>query len=131
MVAGPGDALEAGGHAHLRASDADREQAIGILKGAFVDGRLTKDELVARAALTFAAQTYAELTVLTADLPAGLADAAAHGRAVQPRARRPMSMAAKAGIAAEVALRPPAATAWASACPGRPGVLTPAIGRSG
>jgi Domain of unknown function (DUF1707) len=107
MVAGPGDALEAGGHGHLRVSDADREQAIGILKGAFVEGRLTKDELVARAGLTFAAQTYAELTVVTADLPAGLADATAHGRAVQPRAPRPMSMAAKAGIWITIAVGVP------------------------
>jgi Domain of unknown function (DUF1707) len=111
MVAGPGDALEAGGHGHLRASDADRERVIGTLKAAFVQGRLTKDDLVVRAGLAFAAQTYAELTALTADLPtdlpAGLADAVAHGRAVQPRARRPMSIAAKAGIWITIAVGVP------------------------
>jgi DUF1707 SHOCT-like domain len=32
----------------LRASHADREQAIGILKAAYVQGRLTKDELDTR-----------------------------------------------------------------------------------
>jgi hypothetical protein len=47
VMAGPGDerAAGAGGRGHLRASHADREQVIGTLKAAFVQGRLTKDEL--------------------------------------------------------------------------------------
>jgi len=53
----------------LRASHADREQVIGLLKAAFVQGRLTKDEFGGRVDLAFAARTYAELTRLTADLP--------------------------------------------------------------
>jgi hypothetical protein len=46
-VAGPGDETAAGvaGHGRMRASHADREQVIEALKVAFVDGRLTKDEL--------------------------------------------------------------------------------------
>jgi hypothetical protein len=36
------------GRGHLRASHADREHVIGMLKTAFVQGRLTKDELDAR-----------------------------------------------------------------------------------
>jgi hypothetical protein len=56
----------------MRASDADREQAIDALKAAFVQGRLLKDELEARAAQVFAARTYAELAAVTADLPAVL-----------------------------------------------------------
>jgi hypothetical protein len=43
-----------------------------MLKAAFVQGRLTKDELDARAGQAFAARTYAELAAITADLPAGL-----------------------------------------------------------
>jgi len=39
MVTGPGDGLEAAGRGHLRASYADREQVVGTLKAAFVQGR--------------------------------------------------------------------------------------------
>lgn len=59
-----------GGHGRLRASDADREQVIDVIKAAFVDGRVTKDELDARVSLTLGSRTYAELAVVTADLPA-------------------------------------------------------------
>jgi Domain of unknown function (DUF1707) len=56
----------------LRASHADRDQVLDVLKGAFVQGRLTKDEFDTRVGQTLASQTYAELAVLTADIPAGL-----------------------------------------------------------
>jgi hypothetical protein len=55
----------------LRASHADREHVIDVLKAAFVQGRLTKDELDLRVGQTFASRTFADLTALTADLPAG------------------------------------------------------------
>jgi hypothetical protein len=74
MATGPGEGLEAADRGHLRASHGDREQVVGTLKAAFVQGRLTKDELDARAGQVFAARTYAELAEVTADLPAGLAD---------------------------------------------------------
>jgi len=47
QAAGPGDEIAAGaaGRSHLRASHADREQVIDVLKAAFVQGRLTKAEL--------------------------------------------------------------------------------------
>ena len=64
MTTGPGD------HGRLRACHADREQVIGILQAAFAQGRLTPDELDARAGQAFAARTYADLTALTADIPA-------------------------------------------------------------
>jgi hypothetical protein len=72
-MAGPGDeiATGAGGRGHLRASHADREQVIGTLKAAFVQGMLTKDEFDLRVGQTFASRTYAELTAVTADIPAG------------------------------------------------------------
>jgi hypothetical protein len=60
------------GRGHLRAAQADREQAITVLKAAYAQGRLTKDELEARAGQAFASRTYAELAALTADLPADL-----------------------------------------------------------
>jgi hypothetical protein len=48
----------------------DREQAIDVLKAAFVQGRLTKDEFDARIGPTFTARTCGELAAVTADLPA-------------------------------------------------------------
>ena len=76
-MAGPGDeiAAGAGGRGHLRASHADREQVIGTLKAAFVQGMLAKDEFDLRVGQTFASRTCAELAAVTADLRAGLAAA--------------------------------------------------------
>jgi Domain of unknown function (DUF1707) len=59
----------ASGRDLLRAGHAEREQAVESLKDAFVDGRLTMDELDARAGRALTARTCAELAVLTADLP--------------------------------------------------------------
>jgi Domain of unknown function (DUF1707) len=59
----------AGALGQLRTSHADREQAIGVLKAAFVQGRLTKDEFDLRVGQVFASRTYADLEVLTADIP--------------------------------------------------------------
>ena len=71
-MAGPGDeiAAGAGGRSHLRASHADREQVIDMLKAAFVQGRLTKAELDRRVGQVLASLTYADLAALTAE-PAG------------------------------------------------------------
>ena len=69
---GPEDeiaAAEGRGDGHLRASHADREQVIGTLKAAFVQGRLTKDELGARVDQVYASRTYAELAEVTVDIP--------------------------------------------------------------
>jgi hypothetical protein len=71
---------EAAAWARLRMSDADRERAIEALKIAFVQGRLTKDELDRRAGLALVSRTYAELTAATANIPA------------RPAAPRPMPM---------------------------------------
>jgi len=89
----PGDkrAAVAGGRGHLRASHADREQVITLLTVAFVQGRLTKDELDARVSQTFAGRTYAELDELTADLPAGLTVVPPPRQPDRVRARRPVN----------------------------------------
>jgi uncharacterized protein DUF1707 len=74
-MVGPGDetaAAEGRSRGDLRASHADREQVIGALKAAFVQGRLTEDELGARAGQAYTSRTYAELAEVTADIPAGL-----------------------------------------------------------
>src|SRR5215475_15386932 len=73
---------------HLRACHADREQVIGVLKAAFVHGRLGKDELTVRVGQALAARTYADLATLTADLPAGLV--AAEPSYQPARARAPL-----------------------------------------
>lgn len=68
MTAGREDGT-AGARGQLRTSQADREQAIDVLKAAFVQGRLTKDEFSLRVGQVFGSRTYAELGELTADIP--------------------------------------------------------------
>ncbi len=72
-MAGPGDEIAAGAgrHSRLRASHADREQAVEVLKAAFVQGRLDRDEFDVRVGQALGARTCAELAAVTADLPAG------------------------------------------------------------
>ena len=79
------------GRGRLRASDADREGVIDILKVAFVQGRLTIDELETRAGLALASRTYAELAVITADLPGGLAEAQAPPKPARAHTRSPIA----------------------------------------
>jgi len=69
----------------LRASHADRDQVIEVLKDAFVQGRLDHGQLDARVGQALASQTYAELAALTADIPAGEAPRLP----ARPRARQP------------------------------------------
>jgi hypothetical protein len=64
----PQDPAAAGGD-RLRAGHADREQVIEALKNAFMQGRLTGEELGARTGQVLAARTYAELDAVTADIP--------------------------------------------------------------
>ena len=59
------------GDGRLRASTADRERAVDVLKAGFAEGRLTKDEYDVRVSQAYAARTYAELAMVTADLPGG------------------------------------------------------------
>jgi hypothetical protein len=63
-------AAEGRGRGELRASHADREQVIGTLKAAFVQGMLAKDEFDVRVGQALASRTYAQLAAVTADLPA-------------------------------------------------------------
>ena len=69
------------GHGHLRASNADRDQVIDVLKAAFVRGQLTRDELDLRVGQALISRTYAEQAAVIADLPTGLM------RAGQPGSR--------------------------------------------
>jgi Domain of unknown function (DUF1707) len=75
MTAGPGHPMPGmAGRGRLRASHADRNHVIGMLKAGYVQGRLTKDEFDERLARTLTARTFADLAAVTADLPAGLTD---------------------------------------------------------
>jgi Domain of unknown function (DUF1707) len=76
----PGIVLLEEGRGHLRASDADREQAIDLLKAAFVQGRLARDEFEARVGQAFGARTHAELAAVAAGLPARMTAVAARHR---------------------------------------------------
>jgi len=95
VTTGPQDPAAASGD-RLRAGHADREQVIEALKDAFVQGRLTRDELDVRAGRALAARTRAELAALAADIPAAPAGPVGP-RPVRPPAparRRPLARAA-------------------------------------
>jgi len=93
-MTGPEDPAAAG-RDRLRAGHADREQAIEALKDAFVQGRLTRDELDVRAGRALAARTRAELAALTADIPAfPAAGGPARPPAPAPVRPRPLARAA-------------------------------------
>jgi uncharacterized protein DUF1707 len=100
-MAGPGDEITAA-CGPLRASHADREQVIDVLKVAFAQGRLDRDEFDLRAAQALAARTYADLAVLTADIPVWLISgrpAEAAPESVNKKAIRAMTWATAALIA--------------------------------
>jgi hypothetical protein len=55
-------------HAHLRASDTDRDQVVEVLRDALMTGRLTQDEHSERLDQTLKARTIGELEPITQDL---------------------------------------------------------------
>ena len=95
-MTGPGNEISAGAasRSRMRASHGDREQVIAVLKAAFVQGRLDKDEFDLRVGRALASRTYADLAALTADIPARLTT----GRPLEP-AREPASKKKKAAAA--------------------------------
>jgi len=64
-------AMAAGSYVRMRASTADRDRSIEVLKSSFVEGRLTRDELDLRLGQAFVSRFFAELMAITADLPVG------------------------------------------------------------
>jgi len=101
-MAGSGDELAAGAEdrGRLRASDADREQVVTVLKAAFVQGRLTRDEFYLRVTQVFASRTYADLDALTADIPAGLTKPQPPEPAGQPDSEKLISRGIAVGAGA-------------------------------
>ncbi len=63
--------MAAGSYVHMRASTADRDRSVEVLKSSFVEGRLTKDELDLRLGQALISRFFAELMAITADLPVG------------------------------------------------------------
>ena len=55
----------------MLAGSADRERTLDVLKAAYGEGRLTKEEFDSRSARVLAARTYADLAAIVADLPSG------------------------------------------------------------
>ena len=97
VTSGPEDP-RAAALSRLRASVADREQVIDMLKVAFAQGRLTKEELDLRAGQAFASRTYADLTAVTADLPAGRAEVRPLPKPSQAQGRAPESTVIRWGL---------------------------------
>ena len=83
--------------AGLRASRADRERVIGLLKAAFVEGRLARDEFDTLVGQALASHTYAELAAVTAGIPAELIGALPHRPAARARGRVSMNTAVTGG----------------------------------
>jgi hypothetical protein len=84
----PGAGWAAGG-GHLRASDADRERVIDALKTAFVQGRLSKNEMTRRTGQALESRTYAQLADATAGIPPGRAATVPSRRPAAPAATVP------------------------------------------
>jgi hypothetical protein len=71
----------------LRASRADRERVIDLLKVAFAQGRLDRDEFDTRIGHALASRTYRDLAAVTADIPAELTGALPRRPPVRARRR--------------------------------------------
>jgi hypothetical protein len=67
----PADDVPARETGEFRASDADRDRAVGRLQDGLAAGMLDMDEFHERSELALRARTRAELAPLTADLPTG------------------------------------------------------------
>ena len=105
-MTGPADEI-AVRQGRWRASHTDREQVVGALQAAFVQGRLTADELDERVGRALAARTYADLAALTIDLPADPDRAPVPVSPPPPPpapARRPLNPAASRAVKAGAAI---------------------------
>ena len=76
---------------------------IDLLKAAFVQGRLARDEFDTRVGQALASRTYAELAVVTADIPAAPIEAVPQRLPARTRGRIPLNTAVTAGACVGVA----------------------------
>ena len=96
MTVRSGYGIPAGGNAYLRASTADRERAVDVLKAGYAEGRLSKEEYDSRASQAFAASTVGDLARVTADLPGGHLAQPAWPVATGPARTNPLAIASLA-----------------------------------
>jgi len=113
-------AVAAAARSRLRASHADREHVIDMLKAMFVQGRVTKDQFDARVGQAFASRTYAELAAVTADIPARQIADQPPSNPAREQGLPTMSHAAKARRCVVIAL---AMMTVATFAPGGPALL--------
>jgi hypothetical protein len=64
-----GYSVAGGDHGRMRAADADRDRVVELLNTAYGEGRLSQDEYDDRVGNALVARTYADLDLITADLP--------------------------------------------------------------
>ena len=83
--------------AALRAARADRERVIDLLKAAFVQGRLARDEFDVRVGQALMSRTYAELAAVIADIPAELIGTLPRRAPVRAQRRIPFNTAVTMG----------------------------------
>ncbi len=70
MAAGYGYPAAGGDRGKMRAGDADRDRVVELLKVAYSEGRLSKDEYDGRLGDAMSARTFADLDQVVTDLPA-------------------------------------------------------------
>jgi uncharacterized membrane protein len=80
----------------LRASDADRERVVEILRQHTAEGRITAEEFEERMTAAYGARTMGALAELTTDLPVDLAVHAQRQKALVKKAKRGKSLGRKA-----------------------------------
>jgi len=90
----------------MRASDADRDAAAGLLNEAFAEGRLAADEHDQRLSAAYAARSWQQLHQLTADLPT------ASGGATVPTASRMLAGVDPCLLCVLLIVCPPAGIAY-------------------
>lgn len=77
----------------MRASDTDRDAATGLLQTAYAEGRLDGEEYEERLGRALTARTYADLDVLTRDLPRSQPAPAPFRPPAAPRRTNPLAVA--------------------------------------
>jgi hypothetical protein len=107
----PGAGWAADG-SHLRASDADRERVVDALKTAFVQGRLSKEELTRRTGQALESRIYAELADASAGIPAGRVATPPSRQPAAPVRARPVSWKVIAWVVSAIVLLPGLAVAF-------------------
>jgi hypothetical protein len=98
----------------IRASDADRERVVEILRQHTAEGRITADEFEERMAAAYAARTMGALAELTTDLPVDLAEHARRQNELAKRAkpRKPLARQVREDFSGLIGLGVILTTVW-------------------